>query len=246
MQTLGPVLPLRPKCSQSRRFYFMAGKVGFRIFPDWERPSEALLAKFAAAASPQVGDVMYRLGMMDTGIRPMWPSPKVIGPALTVWVRSADNLMMHKALSLAKPGDIMVVNTQGNMINAGFGELMATTAVAVGIKAVIIDGVVRDVAALQALGLPTYARGLNPTGCDKDGPGEIGSIISCGGAVVRPGDILVADEDGVTVVALADAEVVAEMAQAKVRQEEKRIAEIKAGQLFKAEIDETLRRNGVI
>lgn len=189
---------------------------------------------------------MLRFGVMDSGIRPLWPSGRVIGAALTVWTRSADNLMFHKALSLARPGDILVVNTQGNTANSGFGELMGHTAVKVGIRAVIVDGVVRDVAALQELGLPIYARGVSPQGCDKDGPGEIGSVIACGGVAVRPGDIIVADEDGVTVVPLYDAAEVAKVSRAMVAREEKRLQEIASGQPFKPEVDETLRRNGVL
>lgn len=224
----------------------MQGKVGFRINSEWERPSKELLAAFGSSASSQVADCMMRFGALDGGIRPLWRSPRVIGAALTVWARSADNLMMHKALSLAREGDILVVNTQGNITNAGFGELMANTAVRAGIRAVIVDGVVRDGLDLEELNLPVYARGLSPTGCDKDGPGEIGTVIACGGVAVRPGDLIVADEDGVTVVPLAEAPTVAKLAVAKVKSERERLAEIDAGVLFKPEIDDLLRKKGVI
>lgn len=224
----------------------MEDKVGFRITPNWERPSAKLLAEFGQASSSQVADVMLRFGALDGGIRPVWKSPRVIGAALTVWCRSADNLMMHKALSLAQEGDILVVNTQGNLANAGFGELMANAAVRVGLRAVIVDGVVRDKTALESADLPVYARGLSPTGCDKDGPGEIGTPVACGGVAVHSGDVVVADEDGITVVPLADAPRVAKLAVTKVESEKRRLAEIAAGTLFKPEIDETLRKKGVI
>ncbi len=133
---------------------------------------------------------MSRLGAMDAGIRPVWPSPRIIGAALTVWCHSGDNLMLHKALSLAQPGDIVVMNTQGNVDNSGFGELLATSAVKFGVRGVIVDGMVRDADALQTLGLPVYARGLCPIGCNKDGAGEVGAIIACGGVAVRPGDVI--------------------------------------------------------
>lgn len=222
------------------------GKVGFRINREWERPSRELLEGFGTASSSQVADCMMRFGALDGGIRPVWASPRVIGPALTVWARSADNLMMHKALSLAQEGDVLVVNTQGNVANAGFGELMATAAARVGLAAVIVDGVVRDGVELERIGLPVYARGLSPTGCDKDGPGEIGTIVACGGVAVRPGDVVVADEDGVAVVPLADAPAVARLAVAKVESERRRLAEIDEGVLFKPEIDEILRAKGVV
>src|SRR5215472_8440104 len=141
----------------------MAGRPGFRVHAAWRRPDEALLATFGAASSAQVADCMSRLGGMDAGIRPVWPSPRIIGGALTVWCHSGDNLMLHKALSLAAPGDIVVMNTQGNVTNAGFGELVATSAVKMGVRGVIVDGAVRDSAAFEAMGLPVYARGLSPS-----------------------------------------------------------------------------------
>jgi regulator of RNase E activity RraA len=153
--------------------------------------------------------------------------------------------MIHKALSLAVPGDILVVNTQGAG-NSGFGELLATSAMKAGVRAVIIDGTVRDAEALQAMGLAVYARGLCPNGCNKDGPGEVGAIIACGGVAVRPGDVILADRDGVTVVPLEDAAAVAAAAADQVAREQKRLAEIQRGVLTRPEIDETLRKLKVI
>jgi regulator of RNase E activity RraA len=204
------------------------------------------LDDFGTASSAQIADCMSRLGGMDAGIKPIWLSPRVIGPALTVWCHSGDNLMLHKGLSLAQPGDIVVMNTQGNINNSGFGELLATSAVKIGVRAVIVDGTVRDADALQALGLPVYSRGLSPLGCNKDGGGEVGAIIACGGVAVRPGDIIVADRDGVTVVPLPDAADVAREAQAQMEREKKRLSEIAKGVITRPEIDETLRRLKVI
>lgn len=224
----------------------MPGKVGFRVRSGWERPDAALLASFGAASSAQAADCMSRLGAMDVGIRPIWPSPRVIGAALTVWCHSGDNLMLHKALSLARAGDVIVMNTQGNTANSGFGELIATSAVKVGVSAVIVDGTVRDAEALQTLKIPTYARGLCPNGCNKDGGGEVGAVIACGGVAVRPGDIIIADRDGVTVVPLADAAEVAAAVKLQLEREEKRLQEIAKGVIVRPEIDETLRRLKVI
>ena len=106
---------------------------------------------------------MSRLGAMDAAIRPVWASPRVIGSALTVWCHSADNLMAHKALSLAMPGDILVINTQGNVSNSVFGELLASSSVKAGVRAVILDGIVRDAdgpGSAAASGLAS--RGLSP------------------------------------------------------------------------------------
>ena len=189
---------------------------------------------------------MSRLGAMDSGIRPIWASPRIIGSALTVWCHSGDNLMLHKALSVAKPGDVVVMNTQGNVNNSGFGELIGSSAARAGVRAVIVDGTVRDADALEALRLPVYARGLSPNGCNKDGAGEVGAIIACGGVAVRPGDVIVADRDGVTVVPFEDAGEVAKLAHAQVEREENRKAEIAKGVLVRPEIDEALRRLKII
>jgi regulator of RNase E activity RraA len=224
----------------------MPGKVGFRVRTPWPRPGQALLDAFGTAASAQVADCMSRLGAMDAGIRPVWRSPRIIGPALTVWCHSGDNLMLHKGISLALPGDIVVMNTQGNMVNAGFGELLATSAVKMGVRGVIMDGMVRDADGLEALGLPVYARGVCPNGCNKDGAGEVGAIIACGGVAVRPGDVIVADRDGVTVVPLEDAPEVARLAMAQMEREQKRMQEIERGVLVRPEIDEALRKLKII
>jgi 4-hydroxy-4-methyl-2-oxoglutarate aldolase len=224
----------------------MPGKPGFRVRAAWPRPDPSMLDAFGAASSAQVADCMSRLGAMDAGIKPIWPSPRVIGSAITVWCHSGDNLMLHKALSLAHPGDVVVMNTQGNVNNSGFGELLATSAVKVGVRAVIVDGTVRDADALEALRLPVYSRGLSPIGCNKDGAGEVGAIIACGGVAVRPGDIIIADRDGVTVVPLEDAAEIAREAQAQMEREKKRLSEIAKGVITRPEIDETLRRLKVL
>lgn len=224
----------------------MAGTAGFRVRSNWKRPGAALLASFGNASSAQVADCMSRLGGMDTGIKPIWPAARIIGAAITVWCHSGDNLMLHKAMDLAQPGDIVVMNTQGNMGNSGFGELIATSAVKVGVIGGIVDGTVRDASALQTMQLPVYARGLCPNGCNKDGAGEVGTIIACGGVAVRPGDVIIADRDGVTVVPLEDAPQVASLVKNQREREAKRLEEIARGVIVRPEVDETLRRFKVI
>jgi len=224
----------------------MSGTVGFRIASSWQRAPEELLAKFRGAGSAQVADSMFRFGGMDTGIKPIWKNEQIVGSAITVWARSADNLMYHKVLDVAQPGDIVIINTQGNITNSGFGELVANTAARCGVACVIVDGTVRDGESFQALNLPVYARGLNPSGCDKRGPGEIGYPVACGGVAVHSGDIVVADSDGITIVPLADAEVIAEKLATLKQRETNRIQEIADGILHRPEIDEILGKNGVL
>ena len=182
---------------------------------------------------------------MDPGIQQR-TSLSFAGPAVTVNCRPADNLMVHKALQVARPGDIVVVATSGNTTSAVFGELMCHTAVAQRLGGIVVDGAIRDVDAIARLELPAFSRSVSPGGCDKDGPGEVNVPISCGGTVVAPGDIVVGDGDGVAVVPRADAEEVLQLVAELIGREEKRIEEIQNGVVFRADVDELLRKHGVI
>jgi len=168
------------------------------------------------------------------------------GPAVTVLARPGDNLMIHKALEIASAGDIIVVNTCGNTTSAVFGELMGNSAVAAGIGGLIVDGAIRDVAALAELRFPSFSRAVCAGSCDKDGPGEINVPIACGNTVVMPGDIVVGDADGVAVVPLSESAQVLTLVRALKECEAKRIQEIHAGIVFKGEINDTLRARGLI
>ena len=221
------------------------GTLGFRILPSPPRIGDDLLERFRGLASSNLADAMGRFNFMDPGIRPRSGLP-LCGLAVTVNARPADNLMIHKALQVAQPGDIVVVATSGNTASAVFGELMCHTAVAQRLGGIIVDGAIRDVDAITRLGLPAYSRTVSAGGCDKDGPGEINVPISCGNTVVAPGDIIVGDDDGVAVVPREHAEEVLTLVGELIRREEKRIAEIKAGGVFRADVDELLRKRGVI
>jgi len=221
------------------------GKLGFRILPSPPRLDAALLRRFHGLATPNLADAMGRFNFMDAGIQSRTDLP-LCGLAVPVNARPADNLMIRKAVQVAAPGDIVVVNTCGNTTSAVFGELMCNTAVAARLGGIVVDGAIRDVEGLTRLGFPAFSRAVCAGGCDKDGPGEINVPISCGGTVVMAGDIVVGDRDGVVVVPRANAEEVLSLVAALVQRETKRVAEIKAGGLFRAEIDESLRRHGVI
>ena len=221
------------------------GTLGFRVLPSPPRIPDALLERFRGLASSNLADAMGRFNFMDPAIRPRSGLP-LCGLAVTVNCRPADNLMIHKALQVAQAGDIVVVATSGNTASAVFGELMCHTAVAQQLGGIIVDGAIRDIDAITRLGFPAYSRTVSPGGCDKDGPGEINVPISCGTTVVAPGDIVVGDEDGVAVVPRAHAEEVLQLVAELVTREEKRIAEIRAGTVFRADVDELLRKRGVI
>ena len=221
------------------------GKPGFRVLPSPPRISADILERYRGLASSNVADAMGRFGFMDAGMRSR-SGFSLCGLAVTVQCRPADNLMVHKALQVARPGEIVVVSTCGNTTSAVFGELMCHTAAAAKLGGIVVDGAIRDVDGITRLGMPAFSRTVCPGSCDKDGPGEINVPISCGGAVVAPGDIVVGDADGVAVVPRASAAEVLELVAQLMDRERKRIAEITAGGLFKAEIDETLRKKGVI
>ncbi|MFI5245842.1 MAG: RraA family protein [Gemmatimonadales bacterium] len=221
------------------------GTPGFRVLPAPPRLSPNLLARFRGLASSNVADAMGRFGFMDPGIRSRSGFP-LCGLAVTVQCRPADNLMVHKALQVATPGDVVVVSTCGNTTSAVFGELMCHTAAAAKLGGIIVDGAIRDVEGITRLAMPAFSRSVCPGSCDKDGPGEINVPISCGGTVVCPGDIVVGDDDGIAVVPRERAASTLEAVLQLMEREKKRIAEIAAGQIFKAEIDDTLRKKGVI
>ena len=220
-------------------------KLGFRILLAPPRLSAELLARFAGVASANLADAMGRFGFMDPGIQARSGRP-VCGLAVTVLGRPGDNLMVHKALQVAEPGDVVVVATGGNLTSAVFGELMCHAAIAQRLGGIVVDGAIRDVEAIANLGFAAFSRSVSPGACDKDGPGEINVPVSCGGAVVMPGDIVVGDRDGVVVVPRAQAEDVLGAVAALADRERARVAEIRAGQVFRPEIDDLLRKRGVI
>jgi regulator of RNase E activity RraA len=223
----------------------VSGAIGFRIFTDCPRPPEELVVDFCGKASSNLADAMGRFHFMDPGIVSR-TGLRICGVAVTVSARPGDNLMVHKALEIAKPGDVVVVSTNGNTTSAVFGELMGHTAAGAKLGGIVIDGAIRDVEGLTALGMPVYSRSVNPGACDIDGPGEINVPISCGNTAVLPGDIIVGDEDGVVVIPRDDAEAVLVRVSALEEREEGRIRAIADGVLFKPEIDEILRAKGVI
>ncbi len=203
------------------------------------------MTRFKGLASSNLADAMGRFNFMDPGI--VWRSGvPLYGRAITVNARPGDNLMVHKALELASPGDIVVVNTNGNTTSAVFGGLMCSTAVGHGVGGLVVDGAIRDVEEITALRFPVYSRSVSPGGCDKDGPGEINVPVSCGGVVVQAGDVVVGDADGIAVVPRADAAEILALTHALIHREEARQAEIRAGVLFKPEIDELLKKKGVL
>ena len=218
---------------------------GFRILPMPQRPSRELVAALAEMVTPHLSDNMSRLQGAAAAIRPMHGGgAKLAGPAFTVRVPAGDNLMVHKAIDIAAPGDVIVVDAAGVLEQAIIGDIMTSHAARRGVAGFVIDGAIRDAAELAARPFPVYARGVTHRGPYKNGPGEINVPVSIGGMVVRPGDIIVGDADGVVAVPLADAEAVLAAAREQKKKEEASLAAIAAGTIDRKWVDETLRAKG--
>jgi regulator of RNase E activity RraA len=187
---------------------------------------------------------MDRLSAMDYRIKPVGPNSQLCGPALTVRTRPGDNLMVWKALDVAQPGDVLVIATYGFQTTSTFGEFVVLTAKARGLAGIVCDGMCRDVAGIRATGLPTFALGSVPSSPGKDGPGEIGGPVVCGGLPVHAGDLMVGDEDGVVVVPLTDTPAVLERLAAVRAKEAQMLAQIEAGELTPAWVEEALESKG--
>lgn len=173
---------------------------GFRIRLSIDRPPPQLVSMFRDFETPDISDILNRMYTMAPEIRNLVNGKPLVGPALTVKVYPGDNLMVHKALDVARPGDVVVVDTSGSQRNAVLGDLVTNKAKHRGIAGFIVDGLVRDLPGLIEADLPVYARGVTPFGPLHRGPGELNYAVSCGGIVVNPGDIIAADASGIAVV----------------------------------------------
>lgn len=201
----------------------MSSNVGFRIYENFTRPDPKLIEGFRGIPSSNIGDMMNRLYCMDAGISPMNKVDSMVGCAFTVKVPIGDNLIFHRALDLAKPGDILVIDGAGALDRSLAGEIMMTFAEKKGFAGVIVDGALRDLDGIQKMSMPVYARGITPQGPYKNGPGEINVPVCCGGIAVLPGDIIVGDGDGVVVIRPADAPHLLELSIDKLAKETKKL-----------------------
>jgi regulator of RNase E activity RraA len=218
--------------------------IGFRIYTHTSRPNPEILASFRNIPSGNICDAMDRLGAMNHQIKPLSPNVHLSGPALTVRTRPGDNLMIWKAVDVAEPGDVLVIATYEYSTTSTFGELVVLAAKAKGLAGIVCDGMCRDASGIRATGLPVFVAGTVPSSPGKDGPGEIGGAVACGGAVVHSGDIVIGDEDGVVVVPLVDSPGVVDKLVAIREKEEMMLARIQSGQLIPAWVEEILANKG--
>ncbi|MFC5343329.1 RraA family protein [Brevundimonas staleyi] len=214
--------------------------IGFRILPMGPRPEGDLVARLATLPVANLSDAMSRMTAGGASLRPMHGGGVLAGPAVTVKARPGDNLMLHKAIDLALPGDVVIVDAAGDLTNALIGELMVAHAEYRGLGGIVIHGAIRDAAAIRAGSFPLFACGVTHRGPYKDGPGEVNVPIAIDGMVVHPGDILVGDDDGLICVPLGDAEAIHAAASAKHAAETAQMEKIRRGENPRAWVDAAL------
>lgn len=218
--------------------------IGFRVFERAWTAMPELVERFRGLPVANISDVMGRMSAGGSRLRPYHNGSYLCGQALTVRTRPGDNLMVHHALDIVRPGEIIVVDAGGDLTNAIVGEFMVSHAVRAGAAGLVIDGAIRDQGAIRKGGFPVYAAGVTHRGPYKDGPGEVNVSVSVGGMAVQPGDIVVGDEDGVLAIALADAEAVLQAALGKQAAEQQQWEKIRAGTLDRSWVGDALRKGG--
>ena len=218
--------------------------IGLQIRKRERQVDARVVAQFHDIPVANISDMMWRMTAGGPTLRPMHASGRLGGPALTVKTRPGDNLMIHKAISMAQPGDVIVVDAGGDLTNSLIGELMVSHSIKRGIAGFIINGAVRDIDYIAAGRFPVYAAGVTHRGPYKDGPGEINVPIAIDGMVIRPGDLIVGDADGFLCIPFDDVDAVYRAATEKVALEGKTMAAIAEGRLDTAWIDATLKRIG--
>src|SRR3712207_776291 len=220
---------------------------GFRYRRNTRGPASELVHRFDAFGAADVSDMMNRLYTMNHCIKPMTPRElRLLGPACTVKVFPGDNLMVHKSLDLANPGDVLVIDASSSMMTAVIGDLVSTKARHRGIAGVVVDGLVRDLDGILALGdFPVFARGTTPLGPLHRGPGEVNYPVSVGGIVVNPGDVVVGDADGVVVVPQESAESLLQRLEARAPGAAEYQSAVARGEFSNAWVDTMLDGNGL-
>jgi 4-hydroxy-4-methyl-2-oxoglutarate aldolase len=201
----------------------------FQIYHDIARPSREVLKPFADVG---VSDVLEGLEMdtlLDPAIRPVWDGAQIIGPALTVLNTSGDTLMMHYAVELSQPGDVLVLVSDQPNPSAVWGKMVTVVARARNLAGVIVDGNVRDSAFIREVKFPVWARAYSPRGSTRKGPGSINVPVSCGGVIINPGDLIMADDDGIIVIPQSKMDAALSAAQARLQREKNIMQKLEQG-----------------
>lgn len=179
-----------------------------------------LITEFQDVPTTAISDVLNGLNNLDSAIKPLKEEYRFAGPALTVQLPINDNRAVLKTIGAAKPGDVLVVDSKGDTYRAIAGDFVVGLMQTMGIRALVVDGVIRDIVAIKALNFPVFSRGTTVASCGKAGVGDINIPISCGGVAVNPGDIIVGDADGVVVIAKNNAEEILAKAKEKIAKDQ--------------------------
>ncbi|BEP51712.1 MULTISPECIES: RraA family protein [Variovorax] len=216
------------------------------IIRNFERVPAHVVAQAAQFQPAILADVAGRRGAMHGRIKALRPRMKLAGPAFTVEVRPGDNLMIHAAIAMARPGDVLVIDGKGDQGSALMGTIMMTACQKLGIAGVVMDGACRDSLEIDEMDFPVFCVGTNPNGPTKNIAGRIGHPVSVGDVTVRAGDFVIADGDGVVVVERERIEELLPAAARKVSDEAARIAAIKEGDTAAKWLNSALRTAGVL
>ena len=218
--------------------------IGFRVLQRDRFVDAGTVARFSSIPVANVSDSMGRMAAGGARLRPMHLSGRLAGVALTVHTRPGDNLMVHMAINLAQPGDVLVIDAGGDLTNAIMGEMMLEAARQRGVAGIVVDGSIRDLDAFRTSSVPVFAAGVTHRGPYKNGPGEINVPVSIDGMVIEPGDLILGDDDGVVSVPFDDTGIVLEKAEALSAHEVQFAAKLRRGEIDRSKWEAMVRELG--
>ncbi len=196
-----------------------------------DRADASVIDALGEAGTATVHEAMGRIGYVGTELRPIQQDVKIAGSAVTVLSHPGDNIMIHAAVEVCRPGDVLVVAYTAPSTHGGFGDLLATSLLAHGVRGLVNDAGVRDTADLREMGFPVWSRHVGIQGAVKATPGSVNVPVSIGGVIIEPGDVICADDDGVVVVQREQAEWALEQSEARLAKEAGTRAKLEAGEL---------------